>query len=266
MKSRLEMAIKASVDAGDVLMENYGKIYQTRNKESLRDVVSEIDKLSEEKVITSLKENDPDCSLLTEESGMIGEKKDSKWIIDALDGTVNYIHNIPFFCVSVSYWQNNAPKIGVIYNPYSKEIFYAEEGLGSFVNQTKIQVEKKNLKQGLSAMAFSGKAHNPKKRESEFVLFGQLNDSTQGCLRTGSAAMNLAYLSSGKFNIVLGKANKLWDVAAGMLIAKEAGANLDYKIIDQEKSLVDYICYSSSTEEVYSGDIDLSYLQVKQSL
>ena len=90
------------------------------------------------------------------------------------------------------------------------------------------------LDSGISSMAFSGKAYNPDMRHEEFKIFGDLNDVSQGCLRTGSAAMNLAYVASGKFKLALGKANKLWDVAAGLLIAKEAGADLNYNITDKE--------------------------------
>lgn len=111
-------------------------------------------------------------------------------------------------------------------------------------------------------MAFSGKAYNKEMRSTEFEIFGRLNDISQGCLRTGSAAMNFAYISSGKFSLVLGKANKLWDIAAGMAIATEAGANLKYNIVDKEKFLVDYICSSSIIMESLEDSIDLSYLNL----
>ncbi len=222
--NRLETAINAAVSAGDLLMDHYGKVFETKNKESLRDVVSEIDKLSESKVISILQESDLGCTILTEEEGLIGpESTSSRWIVDALDGTVNYIHNIPFFCVSISYWVDNKPSIGVIYNPCSGEIYYAEKGVGCFVNQRRLRLHDSELGNNLTAMAFSGKAYNPSMRPTEFRIFGQLNDLSQGCLRTGSAAMNLAYLSYGKFSLVLGKANKLWDVAAGLAIVEGAG-------------------------------------------
>ena len=260
--TRLEIAIKAAVAAGDLLMDNYGKIYETKNKESLRDVVSEIDKLSENSVVSIISEFDPGSTILTEESGMIGDKNDEMWIVDALDGTVNYIHNVPLFCVSISYWANDEPLIGVIYNPYAKEVYYAEKGSGSFLNQKRLKIVKSSLNQGISSMAFSGKAYNPTMRSTEFKIFGELNDISQGCLRTGSAAMNLAYIASGKFSLALGKANKLWDVAAGMIIAKEAGANLTYNVTDKDKFLVDYICSSSTTKKSLEKDIDISYLDI----
>ena len=247
--NKLETAINAAVSAGDLLMDHYGKVYETKNKESLRDVVSEIDKLSESKVVSLLQESDPSCTILTEEKGAIGPESDSRWIVDALDGTVNYIHNIPFFCVSISYWVENKPSIGVIYNPYSGEIYYAEKGVGCFVNQKRLHLQDSEIGNNLTAMAFSGKAYNPSMRPTEFGIFGQLNDLSQGCLRTGSAAMNLGYLSHGKFSLVLGKANKLWDVAAGLLIAEEAGADVKFNITDDERHLVDYIAATPSSQK-----------------
>lgn len=260
--TRLEIAIKAAVDAGDLLMDNYGKIHETKNKESLRDVVSEVDKLSEDKVVSLLKEFDPNSCILTEESGMIGDESPKMWIVDALDGTVNYIHNVPLFCVSISYWVDGDPQIGVIYNPYEKEVYYAEKDKGAFLNQRKLNVIKINIDMGISSMAFSGRAYNPSKRACEFQIFGDLNDISQGCLRTGSAAMNLAYIASGKFSLAIGKANKLWDVAAGMLIAKEAGANLDYNITDKDNSLVDYVCSSSISMHDLKEKININYLDL----
>jgi myo-inositol-1(or 4)-monophosphatase len=257
--NKLEIAINSAVSAGDLLINHYGKIHKTSNKESLRDIVSEIDTLSESKIISSLQEHDPNCTILTEEIGLIGPESDSKWIVDALDGTVNYIHNVPIFCVSIAYWVNNKPSIGVIYNPHSNEIFYAEKGVGCFVNQQRLHLEDCKLENGLTAMAFSGKAHNPDMRQTEFAIFGQLNDLSQGCLRTGSAAMNLGYLSCGKFSLVIGKANKLWDVAAGLLIAEEAGASVKFNITDNKKHLVDYIASTTLSQKKVMNDIDLSY-------
>lgn len=260
--NRLEIAINAAVSAGDLLNNHYGKVYKTKNKESLRDVVSEIDKLSESKVVSIIQENDTDSTILTEERGLIGKESKSCWIVDALDGTVNYIHNIPFYCVSISYWVDRSPLLGVIYNPYSGEIYYAEKGLGCYLNQKRVRIQDSDLVDNLSAMAFSGKAYNPSMRSIEFEIFGQLNDLSQGCLRTGSAAMNLGYLSNGKFSLVIGKANKLWDVAAGLLIATEAGADVKFKITDNEKYLVDYIAATQSSQKRISAEIDLSYFDL----
>ena len=111
-------------------------------------------------------------------------------------------------------------------------------------------------------MAFSGKAYTPKQRKKEFEIFGQLNDASQGCLRTGSAAINLAYLAEGRFSLAIGKANKLWDIAAGIIIAEESGYKVSYRIVDKEKNLVDYLASSPLVESELKDLIYLSYLQI----
>ena len=102
-------------------------------------------------------------------------------------------------------------------------------------------------------MAFSGKSHDPVKRSEEFKIFGEINDSSRGCLRTGSAALNLAFLSEGSFGGCWGKANKYWDIAAGLLIAELAGNTLKSKLISKEKQLYNYlICKKSVLNELSS--------------
>jgi myo-inositol-1(or 4)-monophosphatase len=256
--NRLETAINAAVAAGELLMEHYGKVYKTKNKESLRDVVSDIDRLAESTVLSILEEADPGCTILTEEEGVIGPGGSSLWIVDALDGTVNYIHQIPFFCVSIAYWVDDRPSVGVIYNPFMRELYFAEKGAGCFVNQTRLRLGDSELCHNLTAMAFSGKAHNPSTRHKEFEVYGQLNDVSQGCLRTGSAAMNLGYVAHGKLCLAIGKANKLWDVAAGLLIAEESGAVVSYTITDKERLLVDYVAGTPLSHEKVFKEIELS--------
>ncbi len=259
---KLKVAITAAVSGGNLLKDNYGKIFKEKQKESLRDIVTEIDELSENKIVKIIHKEYPNESFLTEETGLDDKKSSGMWIIDALDGTVNYIHGIPMFCVSISYWKNMSPQIGVVYNPISGELFFAQKGSGAFLNQEKIHANPNDISKNLCSMAFSGKAHNKKERFKEFELFGQLNDLSQGCLRTGSAAINLSYLAQGKFGLSVGKANKLWDIAAGIVIALEAGIDVQYKIIDKKNFLVDYIASSASIIEDVSSNIDISYLNI----
>jgi len=258
--NRLTVAINAAVAGGNLLKEHYGKVFKERQKESLRDVVTDIDELSENKILDIIKKEYPDESFLTEESGLHDQDSEGMWIIDALDGTVNYIHGIPMFCVSISYWKNMEPELGVIYNPISEDLYYAQKNLGSFLNQKKINSHLLEINKNLCVMAFSGKAHNPKERSKEFELFGLLNDLSQGCLRTGSAAINLSYLAEGKCGLALGKANKLWDIAAGIVIAQEAGLDVQFKITNKENFLVDYIAGSSEMILELRDNIDISYL------
>ena len=156
MMDRLKTAISLAVKSGKLLEENYGNIFQENQKDSLRDIVTEIDIISENLIIDSLKKLYPNDSILSEEHGYFPKDENSIWIIDALDGTVNFLNNIPMFCVSIAYWRDQKPLIGVIYNPISSELYYAADGLGAFLNlypqclfQVKhflSKIEKKNLK------------------------------------------------------------------------------------------------------------------------
>lgn len=250
---KLEVAIKAAVSAGNLLLEHYNDIFNVTVKESLRDVVTEVDRMAEDRIIEILQEYDSEFSITTEEHGeVLKNQKTDYWIVDALDGTVNYVNRVPFFCVSIAFIENNQPVVGVIYNPMSEDLYYGAEGVGVFKNQNRLKVKDRLPEDCLFAVAFSGKNYDIAKRKDEFILFYEINDLTRGCLRTGSAAMNLAYLSEGKFGGCWGKANKFWDVAAGLLLAKLSGAKVEFREIDREKHLASYLAtVSSSWEFVY---------------
>ena len=111
-------------------------------------------------------------------------------------------------------------------------------------------------------MSFSGKAFSLKNREKEFNIFGKINDITRGCLRTGSAGLNLCYLAESKINLCLGKANKLWDIAAGIVIAMQAGASINYKKIDNKNFLIDFIAGSELSISHIKSKIDVSYFEI----
>lgn len=237
----METAIKAAVNAGTVLVEHYGKVRTQQTKESLRDVVTEVDQLSETAVISVLQSNTPEYGILSEEKGFIGAKTSDFWVVDALDGTINYIHNIPLFCVSIAFIKNGKAVVGAIYNPLSEDLYYGAETIGCYKNQHKLAVTPTLLTQSLTAAAFSGKALAPQQRHLEYQVFGQVNDASQGCLRTGSAAMNLAYVAEGKLGGCWGKANKTWDIEAGLLLAKLAGAEIHEIPIPNHPLIKSYI-------------------------
>ena len=237
----LEIAIKAAVCGGNILIKNFGKIIKSSQKESIRDIITEIDVLCEEEIVKVIQNSNEKYGLLTEEQGQIDCLDDSYWIVDALDGTVNYIHQIPLFCVSVAFVKNGQPVTGAICNPLSEDLYYGLENIGCFKNQKKLSIKNSPLSSSLTAMAFSGEAYDKKNRSSEFELFGKINDLSQGCLRTGSAAMNLAYVSAGNFGACWGRANKFWDIAAGLLFAELSGAVVKFNVVDDRKHLVNYL-------------------------
>jgi len=247
----LKVALKAAVEAGNILNEHNKDNLKVSQKESRRDIVTEIDKMSENKIINILKDFNSEITILTEESGIRkGKKENLTWVVDALDGTVNYVNNLPYYGVSIALLENNNPIVGVIFNPVTEELYYGAEGIGVFKNQKRIKVLDKSFEEGLFTVAFSGKNHDPKNRVDEFLKFGEINDNTRGCLRTGSAAINLAYLAEGRFAGCWGKANKSWDISAGILLAKLAGAKVIFTEESEKDHLVSYLAAVPSSWEI----------------
>lgn len=236
----LEIALKAAVAAGNIINKHVNDMIPRVAKESLRDVVTELDRYVEREIIKILKEFNADISLITEEERQIkGKNKKCKWVVDPLDGTVNYISGIPFYGTSIAFMENGRFTVGVFYNPKLKELFYGCKDTQVYKNHKRINVKDNPPEKSLFAITFSGKQYDPPSRKHEFECFGNINDKSLGCLRTGSAAMNLACLAEGKFGGCCGKANKLWDVGAGLLLAELAGAKVWYEQVNEQ--LVNYV-------------------------
>lgn len=243
----MEVAISAAIGAGRELLERFGDQLTTTSKESARDVVSEADFAAENRAIEIVQHHFPDARVISEEKGETGDK-DAKdyWIIDALDGSVNYIHQVPLFSVSVAYFRGGRVQAGSIYVPLADDIYFAAKGLGAFKNKHALRVRDVPLENSLFAASFSGKSFAPTLRDLEFVAFGKINDASCGCLRTGSAALNLAFLAEGRLNGCWGKAAKHWDIAAGLLLAEEAGAIVEATSATDNGGKLNYIAAPAS--------------------
>ena len=240
-QSGLETAIRAAVAAGRELMVRYDLKFRVEEKESLRDIVTDADRAAEERAIDVVSAWSTPASILSEEAGSLGNASaDFRWIIDALDGTVNYVHQVPFFSVSIALLQGDKPIAGAIYAPVANDLYYAGAGLGAFKNDRRIAVIDRPLESSLLAAAFSGRGYLAETRAAEFRLFQAVNDASRGCLRTGSAALNLAYLAEGRLNACWGRSNKIWDVAAGLIVAGEAGADVRSRPTPESGHLIDY--------------------------
>lgn len=228
--------------AGKCLMDNYSQSVPITIKESMRDLASTVDIKAEQEVFKILQKFDSDIPILSEEQGFQGYDSGSgHWVVDALDGTVNYLNQVPFFSVSISFVRQGVPLVGVVYAPLVDDIYYGAEGVGAFKNQNKMQTSDRAPKESLFSVSFSGKNYEPSRRQEEFTLFSSVNDQSRGCLRTGSAAINLAYLAEGRFNGCWGKANKEWDISAGLLLAKLSGAIVSTVECDPEQHLLHYL-------------------------
>jgi myo-inositol-1(or 4)-monophosphatase len=223
-----QIATKAALEAGKILLENRGKRKKVDYKGEVN-LVTEVDFLSEEAILRIIKKNFPEHSILTEESQ--GQSKDSPycWIIDPLDGTTNYAHNFPVYCVSIALQKDKEIVLGVVYNPLLRELFLAEKNKGAFLNSKRIFVSRtKKLSQSLLATGFPYDIRTSK--ENNLNYFNKFARKAQAIRRAGSAALDLCYLAIGRFDGFWELKLSPWDTAAGVLMIIEAGGKVtDFK-------------------------------------
>lgn len=197
---------------------------ETKSKNNF---VTFVDKGSERRLVKGLKKILPEAGFITEEGTIAREKKKYLWIIDPLDGTTNFIHGLPCYCISLALFDSEAKEmlIGVIYEPNLNEIFYATKNGGAFLNGKKISVTKtKKLNSSLLVTGFP--TYDYSRMEEYIKLFRHLMRNTHGLRRMGSAAVDLAYTACGRFDAFYEYSLNPWDVAAGALIVTEAGGKI----------------------------------------
>lgn len=226
----LNFAIQTARAAGQLLAERFGRALQISNKSEL-DLVTEADLASEKLIIEQIKAVYPYHAILAEESGASAtadrEARDWRWIIDPLDGTTNYAHGYPCFCVSMGLEHQGKLELGVIYDPVRDELFTAQRGQGAMLNDRRIQVSQtRDLN---SALLCTGFPYDVRER-SEFARhFTNFIMNAQAVRRDGSAALDLAYVACGRFDGFWEEGLHPWDVAAGVLMIQEAGGRVsDY--------------------------------------
>ncbi|MBN1305647.1 MAG: inositol monophosphatase [Anaerolineales bacterium] len=210
--------------SGEILRAGYKNEHQIDYK-GVIDLVTEIDHQSEEFLIRTIAEQYPGHSILAEESGATDGYDDHRWFIDPLDGTVNYAHGIPIFSVSIAYARAGQLILGVVYDPMRDECFSAELGKGALLNGSPIRVSEANdLQRSLLVTGFPYDMWDLP--VNNLVYFGHFARCTQGVRRLGSAAIDLCYVACGRFDGYWELSLQPWDLAAGGLIAREAGARV----------------------------------------
>ena len=210
--------------AGAILRAGYNKEHQV-NYKGVIDIVTEVDHESEAFLLGEIQGKFSDHHIFTEESGIIQGNDEHIWFVDPLDGTVNYAHHIPIFTVSIAYASQGALKLGAVYDPMREEMYTAERGKGAFLNGSPVHVsEATDLQKSLLVTGFPYDAWNTKK--DNFANFVHFAKRSQGVRRLGSAALDLCYVAAGRFDGFWEMSLKPWDVAAGALIAEEAGARV----------------------------------------
>jgi myo-inositol-1(or 4)-monophosphatase len=226
--SLLNFAIQTARDAGSLLAERFGRALRVTNKSEL-DLVTDSDLASEKLIIDRIKTYHPRHAILAEESGASPSatpeaQSEWRWIIDPLDGTTNYAHGYPCFCVSIGLEHNGRMELGVIYDPMRGELFTAERGEGASLNGRRIHVSAINSLS--AALLCTGFPYDVRER-SEFARhFANFIMNAQGVRRDGAAAVDLAYVACGRFDGFWEEGLKPWDVAAGSLMVEEAGGRV----------------------------------------
>jgi myo-inositol-1(or 4)-monophosphatase len=210
--------------AGAILRDGYSKEHKVDYK-GVIDLVTEVDHQSEKYLLGEVQKDFPTHHIFAEESGIIQGNEEHVWYIDPLDGTVNYAHHIPMFCVSIAYASKGVLTLGAVYDPMRDEMFLAERGKGATLNGKPIGVSSTmELQKSLLVTGFPYDAWNTEQDNfANFIKFGKM---TQGVRRFGSAALDLCYVAAGRFDGFWELALKPWDVAAGGLVCEEAGASV----------------------------------------
>ncbi len=218
----LNFAIDMAREAGGLLMQKLGAA-KVSNKGDI-DLVTEADLASENLIIDRIRSYHPQHGILAEESGeavLVGGKRSEwKWIIDPLDGTTNYAHAYPCFCVSIALEREGVLEIGVVYDPVRDEMFAAERGRGATLNGRQIRVS--DVEELRDAMVCTGFPYNVRERPDFTRDFANFTMAAQAVRRDGSAALDLAYVACGRFDGFWEDGLSPWDTAAGVVLIEEA--------------------------------------------
>jgi myo-inositol-1(or 4)-monophosphatase len=222
----LDFAIDLARQAGQVLRKyNQNGPGQISAKQSAVDLVTEADLASERLILTALRRQFPGHAILSEESPGELPASDAAWVVDPLDGTTNFAHGYPVFCVSLAFFQDSVAQIGVTYDPLRDEMFWGERGRGAWCNDRLLRVSSASaLNQSLLATGFQyDRATNPDNNLAEFNYF---MPRTRGVRRSGAAALELAWLAAGRLDGFWEKGLNAWDSAAGQVLITEAGGHI----------------------------------------
>ncbi|MEX1248712.1 MAG: inositol monophosphatase family protein [Anaerolineales bacterium] len=224
MQPKLGDIIEIARNAGAILRDGFGKQHQIEFKGEI-DLVTEVDHQSEDYILSEIARRFPGHRIFSEESGGRDGSAEDVWYVDPLDGTLNYSHGLPLFCVSIAYAHASELAVASVYDPIAEEMFTAERGRGAQLNGATIQASTvANLKSSLLVTGFPYDAWtNPINNFAEFRRFSM---RSQGVRRLGSAALDLCYVAAGRLDGFWEIRLNAWDVAAGALIAKEAGARV----------------------------------------
>lgn len=219
-QKELTVAIEAARTAGQILRDHWGQL-KTITEKTPGNLVSEADTQAEQAILQILSSQFPDYAVWAEESGAKGSSS-YLWAIDPLDGTTNFAHSYPFYAVSIALLVEGVPTVGVIYDPSRDELFCGVVGGGATVNGVPLRVS--NTATLAQSLLVTGFAYDRRQVEdNNYREFCHLTHRTQGVRRDGAAALDMAYIASGRFDGYWERGLSVWDVAAGVVLVLEAG-------------------------------------------
>ena len=240
ISANLNIMIKASEKASKGLIRDFGELEQLQvSIKGPSDFVTNADTKAEKIIIDELTRSRKNYSILSEESGSKENKDiDNVWIIDPIDGTINFLHGVPHFAISIALKSNNEIVSGLIYDPIKDEMFYAEKNNGAYFNNKRIRVSKRKKME--DCLFASGEIDNENIK--------QKTNAKLSIRKSGSAALDMAYVASGRYDGYFQKNLNLWDIAAGIIIVKEAGGQVNDLNLKQNNN-INIIASSSSINE-----------------
>ena len=233
---QINLIIKACMKASRSLIRDFGEIENLQvSSKGPGDFVTSADKRTEKILLEELQKAHPEYGIITEETGIINKSNTKRrWIIDPIDGTFNFMNGIPQFAISIGYEEENEIKCGVIFNPIMNELFYAEKGNGAYLNNSRIRVS--NRKNAKDALVVTGGPKGASKiKDKIFSEYINISKSVSNVRKFGSAALDLAYVACGRFDGYWQRELNYWDIAAGIIILKEAGGLINF--FDEDKNL-----------------------------
>ena len=230
LSSEINVLEKVCNKASKIIIRDFGEIEKLQvSKKGPGDFVTKTDKKVEQIIIEELEKARPGFNILAEEGGTVENKSEYTWIIDPIDGTSNFIHGIPHFSISIGLEKSGELIAGIVFDPIKNEMFYAEKGRGAYLNNSRIRVSSRNKVE--DSIALTG---CPIIDEDNFKIFLKEHEKMlrkfNKVRNLGSAALDLAYVAAGRAEVFWHKKLNYWDIAAGIIIVKEAGGTItDYK-------------------------------------
>jgi myo-inositol-1(or 4)-monophosphatase len=226
--ARFTLGRRAAREAGSLLRAKLGTQIGVRSKDVRSNLVTEADTQSEQMIRSIVAAQFPDDAVLGEEAGQSGKNAGHRWIVDPLDGTINFAHGYRCFCVSIAFEHEGVVEFGVVYDPMADEEFTARRGQGASCNGSAIRVsDQEELRDALLATGFP--AHKAGELQANLYPFADFAMNAQALRRDGSAALDLCYVAAGRFDGFWEPSLHAWDIAAGELIVQEAGGRVtDY--------------------------------------